>query len=123
MDNLRDIGDAAFYQKVRPRLEQLEVVRTELVDWFNHDDQMTLHFPIKLYNMMLSLNSQVLGQDAAPNQQHGEILQELGGKIDAQLQSLQQLELTEIKALNVLLQELGLPPVYVPPAKARKAVS
>lgn len=27
MDNLRDIGDATFYQKVLPRLEQLEVVR------------------------------------------------------------------------------------------------
>ena len=47
--------------------ERLEVVRTELVDWFNHDDQATLHFPIKLYNMMLTLNSQVLGQEAAPD--------------------------------------------------------
>ena len=98
-------------------------MRTELADWFNHDDQMTLHFPIKLYNMMLSLNSQVLGQEAAPNQQHGEILRELGGKIDVQLQNLQQLELTEIKTLNVLLEGLGLPPVYLPPPKTPKAMS
>ena len=101
----------------RPVRAQLEVVRTELVDWYNHDDQSTLHFPIKLYNMMLSLNDQVLGQDAAPNRQHGEILAELGGKVDVQIARLQQLEEKEIKELNVLLAELGLPPVYVPPRK------
>lgn len=100
----------------RPVREQLEVVRTELVDWFNHDDQATLHFPIKLYNMMLSLNSQVLGQEAAPTKQHGEILDDLGGKVDVQLQRLQQLEANELRALNHLLQELGLPSVFIPPS-------
>lgn len=103
----------------KPVREQLEVVRTELVDWYNHDDQATLHFPIKLYNMMLSLNSQVLGQDAAPTKQHGEILNDLGGKVDVQLQRLQQLEANEITALNRLLQELGLPPVFVPPTTVK----
>ena len=103
-------------EAAKPVRQQLEVVRTELVDWYNHDDQATLHFPIKLYNMMLSLNSQVLGQDAAPTRQHGEILNELGGKVDVQLQRLQQLETNEIKALNRLLQELGLPPIFIPPS-------
>ena len=103
----------------KPVREQLEVVRTELVDWYNHDDQATLHFPIKLYNMMLSLNSQVLGQDAAPTRQHGAILDDLGGKVDVQLQRLQQLEANEIRALNRLLQELGLPPVFVPPSAVK----
>ncbi|HPV74997.1 MAG TPA: glycosyl hydrolase [Gemmatimonadaceae bacterium] len=116
-------SEQAYAQRVKdaakPVRDQLEVVRTELVDWFNHDDQATLHFPIKLYNMMLSLNSQVLGQDAAPTKQHGEILNELGGKVDVQLQRLQQLEVTEIKKLNALLQELGLPPVFVPPTTGK----
>ena len=103
----------------QPVRAQLEVVRTELVDWYNHDDQSTLHFPIKLYNMMLSLNSQVIGQEAAPTKQHGEILADLGGKVDVQLQRLQQLEANELLALNKLLQELGLPPVYIPPSKAK----
>ncbi|MBK8060287.1 MAG: hypothetical protein IPK33_21120 [Gemmatimonadetes bacterium] len=116
-------SEQAYAQRVKdaakPVRDQLEVVRTELVDWFNHDDQATLHFPIKLYNMMLSLNSQVLGQDAAPTKQHGEILNELGGKVDVQLQRLQQLEASEIKKLNALLQELGLPPVFVPPTTVK----
>jgi hypothetical protein len=106
-----------------PVREHLEVVRTELADWFNHDDQATLHFPIKLYNMMLTLNAQVLGQEAAPTKQHAEILNDLGGKVDVQLVRLQQLEATEIKALNSLLQELGLPPIFVPPAKGIKPIS
>lgn len=110
----------AYAQRVKeaaqPVRAQLEVLRTELVDWYNHDDQATLHFPIKLYNMMLSLNAQVLGQEAAPNRQHGEILDELGGKIDVQLQRLQQLEAGELRRLNALLQELGLPTIFIPPA-------
>ncbi len=106
-----------------PVREHLEIVRTELVDWFNHDDQATLHFPIKLYNMMLSLNSQVLGQETKPTKQHGEILDDLGGKVDVQLQRLQQLEATEIKTLNTLLQEIGLPPIFVPPMVVKKAIS
>jgi photosystem II stability/assembly factor-like uncharacterized protein len=112
-------SEQAYAQRVKdaakPVREQLEVVRTELVDWYNHDDQATLHLPIKLYNMMLSLNAQVLGQEAAPNKQHGEILDELGGKVDVQLQRLQQLEANELRRLNALLQELGLPTIFVPP--------
>ena len=107
----------------KPVRAQLETVRTELVDWYNHDDQATLHFPIKLYNMMLSLNSQVIGQDAAPNKQHGEILQELGGKVDVQLEKLQQIEVNEIKSLNSLLQELGLPPIFIAPKDKLRTVS
>ena len=117
-DYAKRVKDAAT-----PVRQTLEVVRTELVDWFNHDDQATLHFPIKLYNMMLSLNSQVLGQETAPTKQHGEILDDLGGKVDVQLQRLQQLEAGEIKSLNALLQELGLPPIFVPPVKGKKTIS
>ncbi len=110
-------------EAAKPVREGLEVVRTELVDWYNHDDQATLHFPIKLYNMMLTLNAQVLGQEAAPTKQHAEILNDLGGKVDVQLQRLQQLEANELKNLNALLQELGLPPIFIPPAKGIKPIS
>jgi hypothetical protein len=113
-EHAKRVKDAAA-----PVREQLEVVRTELVDWYNHDDQSTLHFPIKLYNMMLSLNSQVIGQEAAPTKQHGEILADLGGKVDVQLQRLQQMEANELLALNKLLQGLGLPPIYISPSKAK----
>jgi photosystem II stability/assembly factor-like uncharacterized protein len=119
-------GEQAYAGRVKdaakPVRQQLEVVRTELVDWYNHDDQSTLHFPIKLYNMMLSLNSQVIGQDAAPNKQHGEILAELGGKIDVQLQRLQSLEEQEIRSLNALLSELGLPPIFLAPRDRLRTV-
>ena len=103
----------------KPVRDQLEIVRTELVDWYNHADQSTLHFPIKLYNMLLTLNRQVQSADAAPTRQHGEIFTELGGKVDRQIRALQQIEATELAALNKLLIDLGVPPVYVKPGKPK----
>jgi flagellar hook-basal body complex protein FliE len=103
----------------KPVREKLEVVRTELVDWYNHVDQSTLHFPIRLYNMMLTLADQVQSADAAPTKQHGEIFIDLGGKVDVQIRALQQIEASEIAAINKLLIQLGVPPVYVKPAKPK----
>ena len=103
----------------KPVRDKLEVVRTELVDWYNHADQSTLHFPIRLYNMMLTLADQVQSADAAPTKQHGEIFTELGGKVDVQIRALQQIEASELAALNKLLIQLGVPPVFVKPVKAK----
>jgi photosystem II stability/assembly factor-like uncharacterized protein len=103
----------------KPVRDKLEVVRSELVDWYNHADQSTLHFPIRLYNMMLSLADQVQSADAAPTKQHGEIFTDLGGKVDAQVRVLQQIEANELGTLNKLLIQLGVPPVFVKPAKPK----
>ncbi len=103
----------------KPVRDKLEVVRTELVDWYNHADQSTLHFPIRLYNMMLTLADQVQSADAAPTKQHGEIFTDLGGKVDVQIRALQQIEASEIANLNKLLIQLGVPPVFVKPPKPK----
>ena len=102
-----------------PVRANLEKVRGELVDWYNHVDQSTLHFPIRLYNMMLTLASQVQSADAAPTKQHGEIFSDLGAKVDVQLRALQQIEANELSALNKLLLQLEVPPVFVKPAKPK----
>jgi hypothetical protein len=103
----------------KPVRDKLEVVRTELVDWYNHVDQSTLHFPIRLYNMMLTLADQVQSADAAPTKQHGEIFVDLSGKVDKQIRALQQIEASEIATINKLLIQLGVPPVYVKPSKSK----
>jgi hypothetical protein len=103
----------------KPVRDKLEVVRTELVDWYNHVDQSTLHFPIRLYNMLLTLADQVQSADAAPTKQHGEIFIDLGAKVDAQVRALQQIEANELATVNKLLIQLGVPPVYLKPAKAK----
>ena len=103
----------------KPVRAKLEQVRGELVDWYNHADQSTLHFPIRLYNMMLTLAAQVQSADAAPTKQHGEIFTDLGAKVDLQLRALQQIESNELAALNKLLLQLEVPPVFVKPVKPR----
>ena len=122
MDNrVGQTSDQAFAKRLKdattPVRAKLEGVRSELVDWYNHADQSTLHFPIRLYNMMLSLGSQVQSADAAPTKQHGEIFNDLSAKVDVQLRALRQIESTELPVLNKLLLQLEVPPIYVKPGK------
>jgi photosystem II stability/assembly factor-like uncharacterized protein len=120
VDQTKDQSYAASLKSAtKPVRDKLEVVRTELVDWYNHADQSTLHFPIRLYNMMLTLADQVQSADAAPTKQHGEIFTDLGRKVDVQVRALQQIEASEVANLNKLLIQLGVPPVYVKPVKPK----
>ena len=97
--------------------KKLEEVRVALYEVGCHVDQCTLDQPIKLYNMLITLNAQLQTGDYAPTKQHGEVADDLSGKVDQQLKKLRLLEDSELKAMNDLLKELGLPEVYVPRPK------
>jgi hypothetical protein len=96
---------------------KFESVRDELYEIACHVDQCTLDQPVKLYNWFITLNAQVQQGDFAPTKQHGEIYDELNGKLQVQLRRLQQLEVEDLAAFNRLLQELGVPGVFVAPRK------
>ncbi|MFN8573719.1 MAG: glycosyl hydrolase [Gemmatimonadaceae bacterium] len=106
------VGDAA--KDVR---KKLEVVRSELYEIGCHVDQCTLDQPIRLYNMLLSLNAQVQTGDYGPTKQHGEVFTDLSGKVAEQLRRLQQIEDTDLAAFNKMLEELKIPAVFVPQKK------
>ncbi|MBI3567261.1 MAG: glycosyl hydrolase [Gemmatimonadetes bacterium] len=106
------VADAAT-----PLRQKFEGLRTELYEVGCHVDECTLDQPIKLYNMLLSLNAQIQTGDYGPTKQHGEVADDLSGKLNVVLQRLQQLEDGDLAAFNKMLQELGLPAVYVPPRK------
>ena len=97
----------------KPLRAKLEAIREELVEVHSHADEITLHFPVKPYNMMLTLNGQMLTGDNAPTQTQMESLKDLSGKVDVQLQALQLLESTDISAFNRLMKELDVPAVSV----------
>ena len=99
---------------------KFEDVRAELYEIACHVDQCTLDQPVKVYNWFITLNAQVQTGDFAPTKQHGEIYDELNGKLQVQLRKLQALEDSELAQFNKLLQELGLPSVFV---ARRKPVS
>ncbi|MCC6316782.1 MAG: glycosyl hydrolase [Gemmatimonadaceae bacterium] len=96
---------------------RFESVREELYEIACHVDQCTLDQPVKLYNWFITLNAQVQQGDFAPTRQHGEIYDQLNTKLQVQLQRLQRLEAEDLAAFNRLLQELGVPNVFVAPRK------
>jgi photosystem II stability/assembly factor-like uncharacterized protein len=101
--------------------DKLEGVRREIAEVYSHTDQITLHYPVKLYNWFITLNSQVQEGDGAPAKQHGEIYADLAAKLGTQLDALRQIEDQDVAAFNRLLQELQIPGVYLPPHKKATA--
>jgi photosystem II stability/assembly factor-like uncharacterized protein len=107
------VADAA-----KPLRAKLEAIRAELYEVGCHVDQCSLDQPMKLYNMLITMNSQVQTGDYGPTKQHGEMFADFSGKVGDQLKKLQALEDADLVAINKLLAELQLPLVYVPPRKA-----
>ncbi|MCA2995959.1 exo-alpha-sialidase [Gemmatimonas sp.] len=117
-ERARQVGSQAYAAEVRAAStalrRKLEAVRAEIYEVYTKADQATLNYPIKLYQMFISLNSQVLEGTNPPTKQHGEITSDLGGKLDVQLRTLQGLEDKELSDFNALLSRLGVPNVFVP---------
>jgi photosystem II stability/assembly factor-like uncharacterized protein len=96
---------------------RLEAVRAELADVHSQADQITLHYPVKLYNQLLNVNRMAQSFDRGPTEQSGTVYRDLAGKVDAQVQRLRVLEAGDVGAFNRLLEELKIPAVTVRPVK------
>jgi hypothetical protein len=120
-ERVEQVKKAAYASRVsgaaKPLRAKLEAIREELVEVHSHADEITLHYPVKLYNMMLTLNIQLITGDNAPTQSQLESLKDLSGKVDAQLQKLRELENGDVGAFNRLMKELDVPAVSVKSAK------
>ena len=101
---------------VKPLHDKLEALRDSLVEIHSHADEITLHYPIRYYNMLLSLAGMVQSADAAPTTQEGEIYRDISAKVDVQLGRLRALQSTDLVAFNTLMRELNVPAVVVPNA-------
>jgi hypothetical protein len=98
---------------VKPIHERLEAVRDSLVEIHSHADEITLHYPIRYYNMLLSLAGMVQSADAGPTAQEGAIYRDIAPKVDAQITRLHSIEATDIVAFNTLMKELNVPAVLL----------
>ncbi|MDQ2666634.1 MAG: glycosyl hydrolase [Gemmatimonadota bacterium] len=94
---------------------RLEAIRGELADVHSQADQITLHYPVKLYNQMLNVNRMAQSFEKGPTSQGEAIYRDLSGKIDAQFDRVRALEAGDLSAFNVLLKELGIPAVEIKP--------
>jgi photosystem II stability/assembly factor-like uncharacterized protein len=94
-----------------PLHQKLETIRDSLVEVHSHADQITLHYPIRLYNMLLSLADMVQGAEGAPTKQEGEVYRDIAAQVNRQLAQLRALESNEIVAFNRMMRELDVPAV------------
>ena len=98
---------------VKPLHDKLESVRDSLVEIHSHADEITLHYPIRYYNMLLSLAGIVQSADAAPTEQEGAIYRDVAPKVDAQIERLRAIEGTELVAFNALMRDLNVPAIVI----------
>jgi len=94
-----------------PLRQKLEAIRDSLVEVHSHADQITLHYPIRLYNMLLSLADMVQSADGAPTKQEAEVYRDLAAQADRHIARLHALETTDVVAFNRMMKELDVPAV------------
>jgi photosystem II stability/assembly factor-like uncharacterized protein len=96
-----------------PLRQKLESIRDSLVEVHSHADQITLHYPIRLYNMLLSLADMVQSADGAPTKQEGDIYRDIASKVSRQLAQMQTLESTDVAGFNRMMRDLDVPAVII----------
>ena len=116
-DRVADTKGQAYAKRVadaaKPIKAKLEAIRDSLVEIHSHADQITLHYPVRYYNMLLSLAGMVQSADAAPTDQEGGIYREIAPKVDQQIARLRAIESGDLAAFNALMRELNVPAVMV----------
>ena len=92
-----------------PLHQKLEAIRDSLVEIHSHADQITLHYPIRLYNMLLSLADMVQSAEGAPTKQEGEVYRDVAAQVGRHLGQLRSLEANDVAAFNRIMRELEVP--------------
>jgi photosystem II stability/assembly factor-like uncharacterized protein len=96
---------------------KLEVVRGDLAEVNSHAYEITLHYPVKLYNQFLTLNAMAQGSDDPPTTGMLASYEDLLRQVRVQTSKLGELEAKDLGAFNALLSELKVPGVSAPPIK------
>ena len=109
------IADAA-----KPLKTKLTAIEEELYQTKNQSSQDPLNYPIRLNNKLAALGSVVASADAAPTDQSYVLYEELSGKINVQLQKLDETIRTDLPAFNKLVREQDVPAVFIKPKSREK---
>jgi hypothetical protein len=92
-------------------------VEGEIYQYRNQSNQDPLNYPIKLNNKLAALQGAVEGVHGAPTAQTYVVFEELSGRLDVQLEALNQIIITDLAEFNRLLQSKGLEPIPDPRAR------
>ncbi|MGD8322158.1 MAG: glycosyl hydrolase [Gemmatimonadota bacterium] len=117
-DRVKQTADQPYADRVREATEPIQAaldsVHAAIVEVYWTTDYKSLHYPVRPYNQLLTLNAALQSGQNAPTDAQRRVAGELGAKVDAQVARLREIESTDIARLNQQLEELGVPPVYVP---------
>jgi len=103
----------AIADSAKPLKAKLTAIEEELYQTKNQSSQDPLNYPIRLNNKLAALGSVVASADAAPTDQSYVLYEELSGKINTQLQKLDETIRTDLPAFNKLVREQDVPAVFV----------
>ena len=113
-NRVKDQADAKpVVEAARALNAKLTEVEEELYQTKNQSSQDPLNFPIRLNNKLAALAGVVASADAAPTEQSYVVYEELVGRINAQLQKLEQIMKTDLPAFNRAVREKDIPAVIV----------
>jgi photosystem II stability/assembly factor-like uncharacterized protein len=99
---------------------KMTAIEETLYQTKNQSSQDPLNFPIKLNNKLAAVAGVVAEADAAPTAQDYTVYEELVGKINEQLQLLEQVMRTDLAAFNQLVREQNIPAVIIKPSAGRR---
>jgi photosystem II stability/assembly factor-like uncharacterized protein len=100
------VSDAAKALRVK-----LEVVRADLAEVNSHADEITLVYPVRIYNQLLTLNAMIQGSDDPPTAGMIASLDDLVKQTRAQQAILKTLKDKDLAAFNAMMVELKVPAV------------
>jgi photosystem II stability/assembly factor-like uncharacterized protein len=104
----KPIADAA-----KTLRDKLTAVEEELYQTKNQSNQDPLNYPIRLNNKLAALGGVVASADAAPTSQSYAVYEDIAGKINAQLEKLQQIMRADLPTFNRVVREQDIPAVIV----------
>jgi photosystem II stability/assembly factor-like uncharacterized protein len=102
------------HDATRPLQAALDSVHSALDEVYWTIDYKALHYPVRPYNQLLNMNLELQAGHFGPTEAQTRVIGELGAKVDVQIARLREIESVDIARLNDLLEELGVPPIYVP---------
>ncbi|MEJ2540311.1 MAG: glycosyl hydrolase, partial [Gemmatimonadota bacterium] len=98
----------ALGEEVNTKLTDVE---GEIYQFRSQSNQDPLNFPIKINNKLAALLNQVEGSETRPTDQSYEVYEQLSGELDTEMERLQIIIQQDVRRLNDLLRDLGLPPI------------
>ena len=101
----------AVSSAARSLKEKLSPIEDELTQSRAKTRQDTMNFPAKLNGKLAWLAGVVASAQAAPTRQQYELYADLAGRIDVQIQRLQEIIDTDVAAFNGLMRESEMPAV------------